>query len=102
MGVTGSVLVPAACTKNGPLGFGWGVLTGISGAGLVREKDQRCRAFHELPDQILLLQISPKRCEEGSVADRSNIFPHRTGHAANKASSPSPSSKALKPPLNVK
>lgn len=42
MGVTGSVLVPAVRTKNGPLGFGWGVLAGVSGAGLVREKDQRC------------------------------------------------------------
>lgn len=46
-------------------------------------------------------QEIPERLFEAQE-QTSHIFPHRTRQAANKTSFPSPGSKALKPPFNVK
>jgi len=91
-------------TDNSPLGYGWRLLAGVAGAGLPREKIHSVKK--SLPrgptSRCLLLQTSPKKYQKGSLERTSDIFPHRTRHAANKMSFPSPSSRALKPAFSVK
>lgn len=105
MSVTVTCAVCTAVHREQSLGVQLEVVAGISGArerSAVFKKQKPAMRFQMLVSAASnQSQEIPERLFEAQQQTGS-IFPHRTRHTANKTSFLSPSSKALKPPFNVK